>query len=367
MRISAEMKVTLGVRRVGHRHAERMAAGGVHPRAVQRPHVRFAMLPRLDHQLLHPLPHLDGRGGMRQRLAEVQRDTIGKPARHLPEEPAPFEAEDAAPHAVQGHGDDRRLDVLHDALETAAERQHVADARDLAFGEDADDFAVLDGLAGGAQGVEHFARAQLGGNGDDAQDAGKGLYPRQIVDAFVDDEAHMPVGRGEQQHRVHEREVVADKERAAFGGDVVPALHADAIDGMREHPQHETQQGVGQEPDHINGCRQRHQRADGEDAARPEVQCDRQHPIDARRHKQAGRGEQVGRRQHDPFVLLGRPMLEDGGDGDDEEPAEEAQRGDRAQDLAEAERRPRENCARRCRCPVSPRGTRPYSILPPDR
>ena len=257
VRMSAERKAHFGRGCVGHRHAERVPAGRAHKRAVERSHVRFPVLPGFGHQFLHALPHLEGRRRVRQRLAEVHGHTIGNPARQLPEEAPLLEAEDAAPHAVQGHGDDRRLHVLHDALEPAAEGQQMADARDLALGEDADDLAVLDGLAGGAQGLEHFARAQFGGNGNGAQDAGKGLYPGQLVDAFVDDEAHLPVGGGQEQQRVHEREVVADEERAAFGGDIVPAIHADAIKRMREHPQHEPQQGIGQQPDHVNGGRQR--------------------------------------------------------------------------------------------------------------
>ena len=42
--------------------------------------------------------------------------------------------------------------------------------------------------------------------------------------------------RGHQQQRVHERKVIADEQRAAFGGDVLPALHPDAIDGAGEPP-----------------------------------------------------------------------------------------------------------------------------------
>ena len=167
----------------------------------------------------------------------------------------------------------------------------------------------------------------------------KGFTQRLLVDALEHDEAHMPVGGGQQQQRVHEREVVADEQRAAFAGDVFAAIHPDAIDGMREHPQHEPQQGIRQQPDHINRRRQRHQRADREDAARAEVQPHGQHPVNARGHEQARRGQQVGRGQHHPFLFLAGPMLEDRGDGDDEEAAEEAQRGHRAQDLAEAQRR----------------------------
>src|SRR5208283_340313 len=105
----------------------------------------------------HALPHFEWRRRVRQGLPEVHGYVTGNPVRQLPEEAPFFEAEDAAPDAVQGDGDDRRFHVFHDALEAAAKGEEVADARDLALGEDADDFAILDGFAGRAQGLEHFA------------------------------------------------------------------------------------------------------------------------------------------------------------------------------------------------------------------
>ncbi len=138
--------------RVGHREPERMAAGRPHKRAVQRFHVRLPMLPGFRHEFLHALPHLERGRRMRQRLPEVHRDAIGNLARHLPDEAPLLETENAAPHAIQRHRDDRRFHVLHDALEAAPEGQHLPDARDLALGKDADHFAVPDGLAGRAAG-----------------------------------------------------------------------------------------------------------------------------------------------------------------------------------------------------------------------
>src|SRR5205823_7371249 len=72
-----------------------------------------------------------------------------------------LEAEDAAPDAVKMHGNDRRVYVLHDALHATAEGEHLADAGDLPFGEDADDLPLLNGLAGSAQRADHIARAEL--------------------------------------------------------------------------------------------------------------------------------------------------------------------------------------------------------------
>ena len=64
-----------------------------------------------------------------------------------------------------------------------------------------------------------------------------------------------------------------------------------------------------------------------------------QKPVSARGHEQAYRGQQVRGGQHHPLVFCAGPMLENRRNGDDEEAAEEAQRGHRPQDLAEGQRR----------------------------
>jgi hypothetical protein len=88
----------------------------------------------------------------------------------------PFSKLKMLPHTPSSADrDDRRLHVLHDALEAAPERQQLADARDLALGEDADHLAGADGVAGGLQRLDHFARALFGGDGDDARMRANGL------------------------------------------------------------------------------------------------------------------------------------------------------------------------------------------------
>src|ERR1035441_4068541 len=115
-----------------------MPAGRPHKRAMERSHVRFPMLPRLGHQFLHRLPHLEWRRRVRQGLPEVHGYVTANAVWQLPEEAPLLEAEDAAPDAIERDGDDRRFHVLHNAFEAAAEGQEVADARDLTLGEDAD-------------------------------------------------------------------------------------------------------------------------------------------------------------------------------------------------------------------------------------
>ena len=152
------------------------------------------MTPRLDHKFLHRLAHFKWRRRVRHGPAVIHRHRIRNAARHFPEEPAFLEAEDAAPHAIERHRNDRRLHVLHNPLEPAPERQRVADARDLALGENADDFAVFNGLAGLLQSMNHLARAQLGRNRNRFQNARERFDPRQVVNPFEHDEPDVPVG-----------------------------------------------------------------------------------------------------------------------------------------------------------------------------
>ena len=110
-------------------------------------------------QFLHRVAHFERRRGRRHRLAETHRDGIGNRARQFPDEAPALEAENAAPHAVEIHGNDRRVHALHDALHAAAEGEQLADARDLPLSENADDFAVLDRVGGFAQAIEAFRAA----------------------------------------------------------------------------------------------------------------------------------------------------------------------------------------------------------------
>ena len=115
---------------------------GANERARKRVHAAFVMAIGVGLQFLHGFADFEGSGAGRHGLAEADRDGIGNLARNFPEEAAAFEAEDAAPDAVEIHGNDRRVHAFHDAFEAAAEGEQLADAGDLSFGEDADNFTV---------------------------------------------------------------------------------------------------------------------------------------------------------------------------------------------------------------------------------
>ena len=165
-------------------------------------------------RFLHGGADLESGRCRRQGFAETDGNGIGDAARHLPEEAAAFEAEDAAPHAVEVDGDDRHIDAFDDALESAAEGKHLAGARDLAFGKDADDFVVAKGVACRAQRADHLARTLLAGDRNGLQHSRERLDHAVLVDALVHEEADGPIGGGDQQRGIDERHVVADEKRA---------------------------------------------------------------------------------------------------------------------------------------------------------
>ncbi len=78
--------------------------------------------------------------------------------RHLPQEAPALEAEDAAPHSVEVHGNDRNIDALHDAFKSAPEGKQLPGARDLPLGEDADDLVVAQRVARRVQRMQTYSR-----------------------------------------------------------------------------------------------------------------------------------------------------------------------------------------------------------------
>jgi hypothetical protein len=148
--VSADPKLKpLGVLPSAMKNCQRPLTRRAHEGAVQSFHAMFAPsgMPRL--QLLHRRAHLDAVdvGGIGLPKLTVTR--IRNPPRHLPQKASALKAEDASPYSIQVHGNDGHIDALHDAFQAAAEGKQLAGARDLPFGEDANDLVVAQRVAGG--------------------------------------------------------------------------------------------------------------------------------------------------------------------------------------------------------------------------
>ena len=165
-------------------------------------------------------PHLGGRRRRRQRRAERHGHRIRHARRPFPEESSAFEAEDAAPHAIEVDRHDWHVEPLHDALEAAPERQQVARAADRSFGEDADDVAVLQFLARPLDGSHGVAprrdRDRLHQRHEPAQ------RPMLVIRA-VDEEADETLHAGADEQAVDVRDVIHHQQRRAACRNVLRA------------------------------------------------------------------------------------------------------------------------------------------------
>ena len=176
---------------------------GSQERTRKRLHVAPPALECVDTQFLHRPANLRGRGGRRQWFAKCDAYGIGDAARPFPEKASTGKTEDRAPDAVQVHRNDGDVDAFHDAFKPTTERQHLADARNLAFRENAHDFTVAQRFGGSAQRVNHFARALIRSDGNDLQHFGEWFDQRILVDAPEHQEPDWPVGCGNQKNRIY--------------------------------------------------------------------------------------------------------------------------------------------------------------------
>ena len=120
--------------------------------------------------------------------------------------------------------------------------------------------------------------------------------------------------------------MVADKERAALGGDVVAAFHANPVNRPRKQPKDEPQQRIGQKEQGVNRARERQHAAEKKNLAGGQMRDLRQQEMRARRQKNADERQQVGRGQHLALFILVRTMLQQRGNRHDEKAAGETER-----------------------------------------
>src|SRR5260370_35622007 len=132
-------------------------------------------------QLLHRAPDFKRRRIGRQRLPEAHSYVVGDLARNLPYKASTLEAEDASPDSIQMHGDDGRIHIFHDALHAAAEGKHLADAADLASGEDTDDLSLMNGYDRSAQTANHLTRPAVRRNSNRIAQLGHRLDGRRDI------------------------------------------------------------------------------------------------------------------------------------------------------------------------------------------
>ena len=138
---------------IGHGEAVPVAAGVADGAEVEAVAAGFAQFDGLAGEFLDGLTDFMRRGvcghGRAERYGHRIRNTLGQ----FPKIFTALKAEDAAPDAIEMHGDDGHIQVPGDFFEPAFEWAHVAGEGERAFGKDAH------GVAGGqlgARGADGF-------------------------------------------------------------------------------------------------------------------------------------------------------------------------------------------------------------------
>ena len=144
-------------------------------------HALLAARERFRAEILHGQADFLRRGRRGQGLSKSDSHGIRNLARKFPEKFAARKTEDRAPHAVQIHGNDGNVYAFDDAFHAAAEGQHLADPRHLAFREDANDFAILQRVSCQSQGMNHFPRPLVRRDGNHSHDSCEWFYERVLV------------------------------------------------------------------------------------------------------------------------------------------------------------------------------------------
>src|SRR5262249_10482903 len=108
-------EANFGALTVGQSKAARVAASAMDKGLGQSLNVLLAAVESVGSKVLHGAAYVHGGGSRRKLSAKGHADGVGNVTRKFPEEAAAGEAEDRAPHAVEIHRNDGRVDALHDA------------------------------------------------------------------------------------------------------------------------------------------------------------------------------------------------------------------------------------------------------------
>ena len=89
--------------------------------------------------------------------------------------------------------------------------------------------------------MNHFARALVRRDGNDAHDLCKRFYQGVLVGAFEHDEANRAVDGRDEQYRIRHRSMIGREQRSAARRHVFAAHHVQAIQRMRGDPKEKPQ------------------------------------------------------------------------------------------------------------------------------
>src|ERR1041385_660692 len=160
---------------------------------MQSKHPFAPMTVSLCTQILYDSSHFNGGRGRRHGLTKTHRYGIRDLSRQLPQKLSAFKTKDTAPNAIKMHRNNRRIDSLHNAFHPAPERKHLTDARHLSFGEDTDDFALLERPGGFAQRMNQIARSKVRCDWNHAHHLGEWFHQPVLVRSLKHQKANRTI------------------------------------------------------------------------------------------------------------------------------------------------------------------------------
>ena len=204
-------------------------------------------------------------------LAERDADGIRPLLRPLPEIFALKEAENAPPEAIQVDGDDGDVGPIHDFHDPPLKREQLSQPGQLPLGEDTDQLSTERQFAGGLQRSQDRFGALAAINGDDPIPLHEPAKEPPLGVVRVDDHAGMSGQIPQQQDTVHPGHMVRNQQGPSSLGNVLQAVHANAIHDPRGQIQDPPRSPAGchEERDH-NQQNQQQQNCQRDQPTRPD-------------------------------------------------------------------------------------------------
>ena len=204
-----------------------------------------------------------------------------------------LKAEEAAPDAIEVDRNDRHVQPFDDPLESALERQQVARAADCAFGERCRPRGRLRS-SWRARSMDSMTPARsAGGHRNRVHQAQSAAQATRLEVGLIDHEPDEALHAGADQEAVDIGDVVGHQQRRAARGDVLAADDANPVERMREQPQDESRQELGERLQHIERRGQRQHAEDGDGPRGAQAGPIVQRPAERGGQQHSGRVQEV--------------------------------------------------------------------------
>src|SRR3990170_2187137 len=175
--------------------------------------------------------------------------------RQLPEEPHTLETEYRAPYPVQVHGYYGDIEAVGYPFKALFEGQEVACPGDGALREYADQVVRLELFPGRGKGLQDLSFVAVGYRYG-LHELQQPLYGLYLVEVLVDHEPYEPLHARADEEGVDKGHVIGDKHGRALYRHILLADYLYLVEGVREHPEDESEEKIRQGHEHPDGSKE---------------------------------------------------------------------------------------------------------------